>query len=136
MACLDTTVFLDLGGRGGATVRERARRAIHEVVADGETLTTTRLNVAELYVGVARSAHPQRELERIQRWLADIAILDFDDAAARLFGAVVGELLTRGTPIGDMDALIATIGLRNHQTVITRNVKHFRAIPGLSVRGY
>ncbi|MDO8630310.1 MAG: type II toxin-antitoxin system VapC family toxin [Phycisphaerales bacterium] len=136
MACLDTTVFLDLAGRGGATVREQARQIIRQIVADGEGLTTTRLNVAELYVGVARSARPQRELERIQRWLADVAILEFDDPAAQVFGALVGELLTRGTPVGDIDALIASVAIRNDQTVITRNVRHFQAVPGLKVTGY
>ena len=136
MGCLDTTVFLDLAGRGGSSVRERARHVIRRIVADGEGLTTTRLNVAELYVGVARSARPQREAERIQRWLADVVILDFDDPAAQVFGGVVGELQSRGTPIGDLDALIASIAIRHDQTVITRNVRHFQAVPGLKVAGY
>ncbi len=106
------------------------------MVSDGEGLTTTRLNVAELYVGVARSNRPLREAERIRRWLADVAILDFDDPAAQVFGGIVGELQSRGTPIGDMDALIASIAIRHDQTVITRNVRHFQAVPGLRVAGY
>ena len=136
MGCLDTTVFLDLAGRGGRALCERAKAVLFDLSQNDESLTTTRLNLAELYVGAARSARPHHELARIQKWLTDVTILDFDDTAARVFGAVVGELLTRGTPIGDMDALIAAIALRNHETVITRNVKHFRAVPGLSVRGY
>jgi len=63
-------------------------------------------------------------------------ILEFDDPAARIFGAVVGELLARGRPIGDIDALISAIAIRNDQTIVTRNSRHFEAVPGLRVAGY
>lgn len=136
MGCLDTTVFLDMAGRGGRAPRERAKSVLLDLSARGEPLTTTRFSLAELYVGVARSAQPDRELERIQEWFADVTILDFDDFAARVFGEVVGALLSRGTPIADMDALIAAVAIRNDQTVITRNLRHFQGIPGLRVTGY
>ena len=136
MGCLDTTVFLDLAGRGGRALCERAKAVLLDLSQHGDPLTTTRLNLAELYVGAARSARPHHELARIQGWLADVTILDFDDTAARVFGEVVGELLARGAPIGDMDALIAAVAIRHNQTVITRNVRHFRGVPGLRVMGY
>lgn len=37
---------------------------------------------------------------------------------------------------GETDLLIASVALTNGQTVITRNVKHFPGIPGLSVESH
>lgn len=136
MACLDTTVFLDLAGRGGRVRRGNAQSALSRVLSTGESLTTTRLNVAELYVGASRSLNSHVELDRIRRSLETVTVLEFDDPAALVFGEIVGDLLTRGTPIGDMDAMIAAVAIRNDQTMITRNLKHFRVVPGLRVIGY
>ena len=49
MALLDTNVFLDLQGRGGSKRRLSAQRIIAQLLAQNETLVTSRINVAELY---------------------------------------------------------------------------------------
>src|SRR5262249_18748726 len=56
MACLDTTLLLDVAGKGGGRLRLRAREELARLVAADEVLTTTRFNVAGLWVGVERAA--------------------------------------------------------------------------------
>lgn len=136
MACLDTTVFIDLGGKAGHKFRDRATSALRDLINSDEELTTTRFNLAELYVGVARSTKPQGELERIEHWLADVRILEFDDRAARIFGELVGSLLGSRRQIGDMDALIASVAIVNDESLVTRNPRHFAPVPGLRVYEY
>jgi tRNA(fMet)-specific endonuclease VapC len=136
MACLDTAFLLDLQGRGGRAVQARARQKLEELSAANESLTTTRFNVAELWVGVERSEDPQKEAESVGSLLAPLEVLDFDHAAAEVFGRSMAFLMKAGRVTGDMDLLIASVALVNGQTVITRNAKHFSGIPGLTVESY
>jgi hypothetical protein len=55
MACLDTSFLIDLAGGGGKLRCARAATKLRHLAARGESLTTTRFNVAELYVGVYRT---------------------------------------------------------------------------------
>lgn len=55
MACLDTTLLLDLRGRGGRKLQERARQKILQLTRTGEDLAITVFNLAELWVGIERA---------------------------------------------------------------------------------
>jgi tRNA(fMet)-specific endonuclease VapC len=136
MACLDTAFLLDLQGRGGRTVQARARQKLEDLSAANDSLTTTRFNVAELWVGIERSEDPRKEAEAIVSLLAPLEVLDFDQAAAEVFGRSMAFLMKGGRVTGGMDLLIASVALVNGQTVVTRNVKHFSGIPGLTVESY
>ena len=136
MACLDTSALLDLSGRGGRRSRERVRRKVAEIVAAGEPLLTTRFNVAELWVGVERSDDGEAERQKVEDLLRPLAILDFEQDAVEVFGCVVGYLQRQGIPIGDMDALIASVCLVHGHVIVTRNTTHFERVPGLVVTGY
>jgi len=135
MACLDTTILIDLGGRTSPR-KEQAARKIEELAAKGQTIVTTRFNVAELYVGISRSHHPKEGEKAVQTLLSRFEILEFSDAAARLFGSITGFLQQMGKPAGDMDVLIAATAMVYGHTLITRNSKHFRHIPHLIVEEY
>ena len=135
MACLDTTVLVDLARPGGKWKR-RALDKVRELVDRGEGLVTTRFNLAELYVGVERSDDPEREEGAIQAVAGDFGVLDFDDRAARLFGQITAHLQTVGRPAGDMDVLIAATSMGAGHCLVTRNPAHFKSIPELAVQTY
>jgi len=136
MACLDTSLLVDLAGRGGRALQARARAKLVAVREAGEALTTTRFNVAELWVGVERSRHRDTELQAIERILEPLIVLDFDESSARVFGRLAAYLDGAGSPRGDMDVLIASVAVVHGEPVITRNTRHFEGIPGLRVEGY
>ncbi len=136
MACLDTSVLIDLMAPGARPARRKLARLLRRLVADGERLSTTRFTVAELWVGVCRSRDPSGEQVAVEAALADLEILEFDEPASRVFGELTAYLQALGRPAGDMDVLIASVALVNGQTLVTRNVKHFLDLPGLSVAGY
>ncbi len=135
MACLDTTILIDLAGRG-LQRKEQAIRKIEELAAKGRGLATTRFNVAELYVGVSRSRHPEEDEKAVQTLLSEFEILEFNDAAARVFGFITGFLRQAGKPVGDMDVLIAATAMVYGHPLVTRNPRHFRHIPHLVVEEY
>ena len=136
MACLDTSALLDLSGRGGEDRRRRARAKVRELAGAGEELVTTRFNLAELWVGIARSENSAAERDKVRTLLAPLAILEFDARGAEIFGRVQAELQKRGESVGDMDALIAAVSLVEQQVVVTRDTSHFERIPGVSVETY
>ena len=136
MACLDTTVLLDAAGRGGRRLRGRARGKLAALVEAGEALTTTRFNVAELWVGVERSKERQREMGAVEAILEPLTILDFDEASARVFGRIAADLHAHGSARGDMDMLIASVVLVHGDRLVTRNARHFTGIPNLEIEEY
>lgn len=133
MAVLDTNILVDLlRKRTGPRTRQVAD-LVRTLLGRGDALMTTRLNLAELYVGAELSSDPGGEAGRIDRLLAPFQVLEFDDAAARAYGRIDASLRRAGRPVGDMDALIASIALRHGQLLVTRNPRHFLDIPGLTL---
>ena len=133
MAVLDTNLLVDLLRRRPVPRTRHAENLIRAMLSDGEPLMTTRINVAELYVGAEISADPSGEEARIDRLLKPFQILEFDAESARAYGRIQATPRRTGRPAGDMDALIAAISIRHGQRLITRNHRHFVGIPGLSV---
>lgn len=78
------------------------------------------------------------ELLRAQQWftrteelLAQLLIVPVDATAARRFDQVRTTKAYR--KIGHADLLIASIVLAHQATLVTRNLRHFRQIQGLTV---
>ena len=135
MACLDTTILIDLTRRASPR-REQAIQKIEELTKKGQRLATTRFNVAELHVGLSRARRPEEIEETVNALLDELEIFEFNDAAAKLFGSITGFLQQIGRPAGDMDVLIAATTMAYGHTLVTRNSRHFRDIPLLVVEEY
>ena len=135
MACLDTSILIDMAGRS-VRLRKRALDKVNELVNRDETLVTTRFNVAELYIGIARSDNPRTEEAAVRGLVADLGILEFDDKAAWIFGQITAYLHKLGRPAGNMDVLIAATAMTAGHSLITRDMSHFVNIPQLTVEEY
>lgn len=73
-----------------------------------------------------------RELHRLERFLRRCTILGMTEAiAARAVALLRQYRLSHGLSI--TDALIAASALAYHEMLYTKNVRHFRMIPGLTV---
>jgi tRNA(fMet)-specific endonuclease VapC len=72
------------------------------------------------------------ELENIQRYFCDMRILSFSHNAQDRFN----DLRGRGIRIGTMDLRIACIALEADSTLLSRNLRDFRQVPGLVVEDW
>jgi len=73
-------------------------------------------------------------LERTIKHLALFEVIPFDEAAANEFDRLLG---TKGLRrIGRGDLLIASISLANKATLVTRNLKDYRKVPGLQTENW
>lgn len=109
---------------------------LQRLAQDEEDAVTTRLNVAELWVGVEKSDEPARELAVIAAALADLDVLELDRQAAEMFGYITADLARRGRPAGDMDVLIASVAVTHGHRVVTDNRRHFEDMPGVEILTY
>ncbi len=88
---------------------------------------------AELFFGAYKSAQPERNLSRIDRFLGAFPSLPFDDNAAQEYGRIRSDLEKLGTPIGPNDLCIAAIALANELILVTHNTGEFERVDGLQL---
>lgn len=91
------------------------------------------ITVAELEFGVQKSQFPQRNQQALTQFLLPLEIVNFDCAAAVVYGNLRAILEKRGTPIGSLDTLIAAHALSLQVTLITNNVREFNRVPNLKL---
>ena len=128
MVCLDTSFLIALLRRDLL-----AEKKLAGYVSDDVKLSTTFINVCELFKGAYRSKRRAVEVEKVKSVLSFMEVLDFSIDACERFGKLVNELPLLNYPVGDMDTLIACLALSHGEPVLTSNRKHFERIPGLLV---
>ena len=130
MIVLDTSFIVDL-----LRDRERAQEMLFRLEEEGESVCTTSINVLELYRGAFLSKRVDENLIILIELLDKLLVLDLNEDAYEIFGAVSALLRAGGVPVGDMDEAIAAIALAYGATIVSRD-QHFQRVPGLKVVGY
>lgn len=92
--------------------------------------------IFELYVGVSLSKKAEQEREKIHSVVNSLAQLPLDYESASAAGTIYGEKIKTDSRIDPEDAMLAGISRVHRQSIITRNVKHFSNIDGVSVETY
>lgn len=128
MFVLDTDICVDLH-RGYAPTIDRIRGIERE-----GPLAVTSVTVHELVQGAHTAPDPDRAIASIERLLHASDILEFNGAAGWIAGRLSAQLLKAGTPIGDLDTMIAACALAHNGRLVTRNAKHYRRVPELALQ--
>jgi tRNA(fMet)-specific endonuclease VapC len=125
---LDTdTISYALRGVGGVSSRLLRHKP--------SELCISAISIAELRFGADK--RKSRKLHGlIDTFTAALEVTPFDQHAAARFGALVADLVRRGTPIGDFDALIAAHALALDLALVTNNTKHFEQVDGLRIENW
>jgi len=87
---------------------------------------------AELRFGAVklRSARFQGAVEA---WLAGFDMLPWPVEATHHYARLRAELESNGTPVGNLDLMIAAHALAEDSVVVTNNAREFHRIPGVAV---
>ena len=96
---------------------------------------TSSVSVAELRYG-ARKRQSYELSEDIERIVAEVQVIPFDEAAAGLYAEIRVALEAAGRPLAYSDLQIAAICLARDLTLVTGNVRHFERVPGLRVENW
>ena len=100
-----------------------------------EEQSTSAINVGEMLFGATRRHHAGL-LERIEAIIESLAVIPFDESAARVYARIRVALEMAGTPLAEADLRIAAIALAYELTLITGNERHFRRVPGLTIENW
>lgn len=73
-------------------------------------------------------------LLRTDELLAQLHVLQLDQKTATIFDRLRTQ--NRLRKIGRADLLIASIALAHQATLVTRNLRHFRRVPGLRLANW
>lgn len=99
-------------------------------------LVISSITLAELEYGVRASAAPDKNFVSLLRFLSIVEILPFDSNAASEYGIIRAELKRKGTPIGNMDMLIAAHALSEGLIVVTHNTREFERVTNLRIEDW
>lgn len=129
MYALDTNTVLDFF-RGKGKVAGR-------LLATPPTEVALPAIVAyEVWVGVLGSQNAARRQVEYERFLSTVALLAFDAPIGKRAAELRLMLERNGEKIGPMDTLIAATALAHGATLVTRNVREFGRVPGLSIANW
>lgn len=125
---LDTDISSYVIRRRPAAVAEHFERHAQE-------LCVSVITAAELRFGAEKAGRPGLS-DLVEAYLARVAILDWTNAVTFHYARLRTVLERAGTPIGNLDLLIAAHARAEEAIVVTNNVEHFTAVPGLTVENW
>lgn len=92
--------------------------------------------LAEIEHGIVKSARPEPNRAVYEAILQGFAVVDFDAAAARQYGAIRLDLERRGEIIGPNDLMIAAQALSLQAILVTDNTGVFARVRGLALENW
>lgn len=118
-------------------IRERpesVRARFREV--DTEQLCLSVVSETELLYGVKAKGSPRTLTATVGDFLRRLTVLDWSRTAAQHYADIRAKLESAGTPIGNMDLMIAAHARSAGAVLVTNNEKHFRRVSGLRVENW
>jgi tRNA(fMet)-specific endonuclease VapC len=117
---------------------EKVIKKLESIVCSGikNDIFLSSVTISELFYGIAKSIHQDKNRESIKGFLSPFQIVNFDTSSAQIFGEIRFDLEKKGTIIGPYDMQIASIALANDLTLVTNNVKEFKRIKHLKIENW
>lgn len=91
---------------------------------------------AELQYGVERSSSKKMNQEIIKDFISRLIVLSWDMDAASQYGKIRSNLEKKGTPIGNMDLMIAAHALSQKCIIVSNNLREFKRVEGLKYENW
>lgn len=102
---------------------------------DSDAICTSIVAACELRFGAERKGSASLT-QRVELLLQALAVLPLDAPADEHYADIRAALERAGTPIGSHDLFIAAHARSRGMTLLTRNLREFRRVPGLSVEDW
>jgi tRNA(fMet)-specific endonuclease VapC len=126
---LDTNTCIYIINRHPPEVFERFKRL------QAGQIAISSITGAELQFGIAKTGS-ERNQNALEKFLAPLDVLPFDEQAMRIYGDLRAHLERKGTPIGALDTLIAAHALALDSVLVTNNLREFKRVPKLRLENW
>jgi predicted nucleic acid-binding protein len=130
---LDSTFLIDAERRGLSVTQTLLEI---DALVPNQDCGISVISVMEMAHGEARAANEARASIRalfLTDLMTALQVHPVSAEVARSAGRLDGNLTKRGEPIAFPDILIGVTALELGYSVVTRNLRHFQRIPGLTV---
>ena len=119
------------------TIKHKPKQVLkHLKEHDPKDICISSITYAELMYGVEKSKAIEKNRVALTMLLANIEIMGFDSLAAESYGKIRADLESGGTPIGQLDMMIAAHAKALAYTVVTNNTKEFKRVKGLKLENW
>ncbi|GHV88669.1 ribonuclease VapC [Spirochaetia bacterium] len=113
------------------TIRETPKTVIEKFWKHrNDDICISSVTYAELLYGGLHKGSVKLQ-DQIKAFVSRVSIIDFNAAAAEEYAQIRQFLELHGTPLGNMDMLIAACAKSSNAVLVTNNLKHFSRIPNL-----
>jgi tRNA(fMet)-specific endonuclease VapC len=94
------------------------------------------ITYGELVYGARKSRQEEQNMARVRRIAEIFPVIGVSPVIIETFGSLKATLEKNGTPVADLDLIIAATALSHGLTLVTNNEQHFRRVPGLQVENW
>ena len=129
-ALIDTDI-LSLFLRGNLPVTTR----FGQYLSQYPTIVFSVITYYEIISGL-KHRDAKKQLSGFLAFAAQSTIAPLSESSVLISADIYAELRQKGTPVDDIDLLIAGIALAEKRILVTHNRKHFDRIPALSVEDW
>ncbi len=119
-----------------AIMRGHVRVDARLLELDPATWAISAITHSEIRYGLALRPESTRLARAAEAFFSVAATLPWDVAAAENHGQLRASLRQAGTPIGDLDEMIAAHALALRVTLVTDNTRHFERVQGLVLENW
>jgi len=102
---------------------------------ENDEICISAITNAELFYGLEKK-NSQKLFNEVRSVIGKCTIIDFNASQSEIYGKIRVELEKSGTPLGDMDLLIAAAAMSTGAILVSHNTKHFSKIKGLKVEDW
>ena len=102
---------------------------------EDDEICISAISYAEVYYGLEKKGS-EKLFSEVGSIVKKLSIVDFDDSQSEIYGKIRVELEKEGTPLGDMDMLIAAAAISQDAVLVTHNIRHFSRIKGIKVEDW
>lgn len=114
-------------------MRENPREIVPVFIAHShDRICISAITHAEITSGII-SKNSARLEEKYSAFSSLVEILSWDRQCAEYYAKIKEHLKKTGTPIGNMDMMIAAAALSYNATLVSNNKKHFSLVPHLKI---
>lgn len=129
---LDTSVLIDF-------LRQKGTIADFIAKHPQDTFITSCICQMEIFLGLyfGKPEILQSKKEQAEKLFSSLyEVKSFDSEQAEIASQIKAKLMKKGELIDDLDILIAAAALSSRATILTKNVKHFSRVQGLSLKEF
>jgi len=126
MVCLDSDIIIEFLKNNKIILNK-----INGLQENKKDISTTSINAFEVFRGFVN--FKSDSLDKFNSFLSNLKIYNFNLSSSKKAAEIFEDLKSRGEILDLADIMIASIAISNNETLLTKNINHFKRISELKL---